>query len=681
MSNTNVKSIFINSAQRTVGANEDFVITKSATVLNAIPKKVKLFSAQIPMTWKNIVADSFLITELNNKFQLIRNCVVYPLSITPNTYSIDGLDTALTNALNSTTPPTPYNVVYNSTANTFTISNTNEFQLNFNVTDSIYQELGFNKTLYPSGANSITSVNTMQTNIVIGATNNRLDLVVLPSYTNYNITLTNANYQAFDLATELQTQLNNAYVGANYVVTFNKYLRYSIYNSSTNFQLNFAVVNSAAAVLGFNNAIYPTPQRDFVAPNLVAEPIIINNTSNNFQVIRNNIIYNVTVPNGSYTKANLATAIQNAFITALIPAPSIVVMLTQSLYFRITSNGNFQLNFMVANSIATKIGFDAAYYPANTNSFQGVSTLPLTVTMLNNNFVLFENCISYNLSLTNGNYNYTTLAAEVQLQLNSVSSGFTVTVSNYKLTIRKSTNFQLDFNGANSARNLLGFGIAIYPPGSNSYTSDQPTNIMLGNNTLIINDGVNDHIIAIDTNWYTGSSLASQLQTKINTVLSVATYTVAYNAADFSFTIANTSLFTIKFNIPNSINQIIGFNKTTYTGANSYKSVNVANLQPEQNIFICSSLVSGTDNGVIQWNGNFNNILAAIPINTTTGNTILFQASDDTPWQDMRESSFSKVLLPGDNTTVNMSFSLNFLNGNLANLSGVPWSFTILLEL
>ena len=42
---------------------------------------------------------------------------------------------------------------------------------------------------------------------------------------------------------------------------------------------------------------------------------------------------------------------------------------------------------MVANSIATKIGFDAAYYPANTNSFQGVSTLPLTVTMLNNNFV------------------------------------------------------------------------------------------------------------------------------------------------------------------------------------------------------------------------------------------------------------------------------------------------------
>jgi hypothetical protein len=100
------------------------------------------------------------------------------------------------------------------------------------------------------------------------------------------------------------------------------------------------------------------------------------------------------------------------------------------------------------------------------------------------------------------------------------------------------------------------------------------------NNTLTFNDGVGNFTATIGTpSTFAGNDIATALQTGLNAAGSAVTFTVTYSGSTGLFTIAATGNFTLLFATTNNwIYKILGFNNddTTYTGANTYTSTNVA---------------------------------------------------------------------------------------------------------
>lgn len=89
-----IKTIYINSANRTSGTNEDFTIVTNE-FFTAKPKRAKIVYAQIPYTWYNIV------TGYNNTFTI--NGTV--ITLQDGNYTSDQAVTAINSLLTSATIP------------------------------------------------------------------------------------------------------------------------------------------------------------------------------------------------------------------------------------------------------------------------------------------------------------------------------------------------------------------------------------------------------------------------------------------------------------------------------------------------------------------------------------------------------------------------------------------------
>jgi hypothetical protein len=157
------RSIYINSAYRSDGTNEDFTITKTVQEFSQIPQSAKMISASIPFTWQNIVADNstFTITEVPFGPELSDDFV-----IPTGNYTSTTLATALETLINaSTVLAQTYTVTYDSATSMFTISTVGPepFQISF-VSPSAAVPLGFveSSTNPSSPALTVTSTAAIQ---------------------------------------------------------------------------------------------------------------------------------------------------------------------------------------------------------------------------------------------------------------------------------------------------------------------------------------------------------------------------------------------------------------------------------------------------------------------------------------------------------------------------------------
>lgn len=221
------------------------------------------------------------------------------------------------------------------------------------------------------------------------------------------------------------------------------------------------------------------------------------------------------------------------------------------------------------------------------------------------------------------------------------------------------------------------------------YTWD---NITADNNDFSVDeDTVGTEAFTIPPGNYSGTQLASTIQSMLNTGATLTqTYVVTFSTQTllFTFTTTGPNGFQLIFPLSGSAAALLGFNPgTTYPGvpALTFTSINKAVLVDDYEIFICSDLVRGSDNGVIPWNtsaapaaNSQYQILARVPISSCFGGIINYTASIDLPFFITTQSQFGKVKAIGDATTVR--FFLSFPSGNTVDLNGYHWTCEIILD-
>jgi hypothetical protein len=140
-------------------------------------------------------------------------------------------------------------------------------------------------------------------------------------------------------------------------------------------------------------------------------------------------------------------------------------------------------------------------------------------------------------------------------------------------------------------------------------------NVMAGKNTLITSLGT----VTITPGQYDVDDLRSALETAL--IVLDATFTVAYSNLTKKFTIARTGNFDLTLST-STINTLIGFGKVDKTGAATYTSDNVFDINNCQYLTMHSKRLN-ENNGNITTDGR-EGFICCIPVNVSTGSTIVF---------------------------------------------------------
>jgi len=121
--------------------------------------------------------------------------------------------------------------------------------------------------------------------------------------------------------------------------------------------------------------------------------------------------------------------------------------------------------------------------------------------------------------------------------------------------------------------------------------SNSVYNVNSNNNILTVTDGTGTYNITVAINNYI---LFDDLKTALQTAFG-ANYTVTVNATSNKYTISKNDLTNFSFksgSITNALIQMMGFDRTLMTGANSYTSDLLSNLNYTRYIDICSQRLS-----------------------------------------------------------------------------------------
>jgi hypothetical protein len=187
------------------------------------------------------------------------------------------------------------------------------------------------------------------------------------------------------------------------------------------------------------------------------------------------------------------------------------------------------------------------------------------------------------------------------------------------------------------------------------------------------------HTIVLTTDNYDGPSLATALQTAMNLAAAPDVYTVVYNTTTNKYTITSTETFQIDFTAPLNMHVILGFPAIVTPLSNTATSTNVAGFVINKEVLICTNLISGIDNGIIDWRSGAPTDLHAIgfvPIAGCWGSIIEFLNPANLPDFVITNSDFS---LENRSTSRNLRFWLAFPDGQIPDLAGQNWECTIIL--
>ncbi len=183
-------------------------------------------------------------------------------------------------------------------------------------------------------------------------------------------------------------------------------------------------------------------------------------------------------------------------------------------------------------------------------------------------------------SATAGNYSIaiSSLAAAQSLysmrfgsQNSKVADLSSVTTQKIKIQVGSNTAKEISVTSSNNT--LTGIKDAINAAGAGVTAAVVKENskfvISSSNNTIIFNNGT-DKTATITAGTYTGSELATAVQTALNTAHGSSAFTVSYDSAATKFSITNGSASSVNFlwgNASTTAEQILGFDPVTDTVA------------------------------------------------------------------------------------------------------------------
>jgi len=219
------------------------------------------------------------------------------------------------------------------------------------------------------------------------------------------------------------------------------------------------------------------------------------------------------------------------------------------------------------------------------------------------------------------------------------------------------------------------------------------SNVTSDSNTFsVTEDGTGTDAFVIPEGNYSGDQLAEVVQNLLNNSgVLTQTYTVVFDPQTLLYTFTTTpNGMQITFAATGSAALLLGFdvNSTTPgTAATSVDSTSAAQILPDHEIFICSDLVKGSDNGVIPWGVqplpgalDQNQILARVPLTGCYSGFIHYSAHTDLPYYICTQSKFCKVRSTTDTNLPSIRFFLAFPSGAVVDLNGYSWSAELVLD-
>jgi hypothetical protein len=186
---------------------------------------------------------------------------------------------------------------------------------------------------------------------------------------------------------------------------------------------------------------------------------------------------------------------------------------------------------------------------------------------------------------------------------------------------------------------------------------------------------VNGSSIIITPGNYTTSSLAVELQTKINTLLSPNSCTVIFNSNTMKYKINST--IAIQITSPTGTNLpvdplstaaiALGFRETSASSV-EVTSDSVVKINGPNYISICSSfLTKPVHNKTVYANNDYNNVLLTIPVNTGPGGIIISESNYPIKCSYKYEIKTTDII----------DFQIKDDAGNILNFNGVDISLQI----
>lgn len=213
-------------------------------------------------------------------------------------------------------------------------------------------------------------------------------------------------------------------------------------------------------------------------------------------------------------------------------------------------------------------------------------------------------------------------------------------------------------------------------------------NTTAANNAFEILESGVPFAITIPPGNYDGTSLAAALQNAIGLIGGLGnTYTVTFSPTTYRLTFTATpGTFQLNFSVANSAALLLGFlTGSTTVDAGSVTAPNMVGLLPDFEIFICTDLVQGCDNGLVMWNTSppsNTQIIAKVSVNGSYGSVLNYVGYEYGPFFDMRGSLYAaaatSTAIPAPPRT--MHFWLQFPSGLPVDLNGAHWSATLLMD-
>jgi hypothetical protein len=184
-------------------------------------------------------------------------------------------------------------------------------------------------------------------------------------------------------------------------------------------------------------------------------------------------------------------------------------------------------------------------------------------------------------------------------------------------------------------------------------------------------------IISVTPQFYDANTFATALKTALDSDSpNGLTYTVTFSNATQKYTISTSADFTLSFDTPDPMYEVMGFNagSDNNSTSNSLVSTNAVNFVGDRYVYITSNIVSGSDNGIHEIGTDVAGILAAVPVVSDFETMIYYENHKDAGFIDAINSAFNQ------NNNRQLTFALSLNNERTINLNGSFWSMRLLVE-
>ena len=187
-------------------------------------------------------------------------------------------------------------------------------------------------------------------------------------------------------------------------------------------------------------------------------------------------------------------------------------------------------------------------------------------------------------------------------------------------------------------------------------------------------------------NYSGGDALATAVATAMNGSGSPDTFTVTFDDNTYKLTFTTTGAdMELNFTTVDDLASTLGFEAgSDYGPAASITSVNVVNVLGYLEMFICSDLVCGADNGVIPWTTSSPEsdlcILARVPIRSCFGGIVDYIAQTELPMFPVTQSDFVQESLEPRTVPRSMRFYLRWPDNTQVDLNGATWTAELIFN-